>query len=102
MKLWLLQMNDAQEPWFDRMFGFVVRAKDEAGARRLASSRAGDEGPEAWLSPAHSTCVSAAPATFHWQASARSGAKHVSGVRRPSGFPLDTAADCNHGTPSTD
>jgi hypothetical protein len=57
MKLWLLQVNDAQEPWFDRMFGFVVRAKDEAGARRLASSRAGDEGPEGWLSPAHSTCV---------------------------------------------
>jgi hypothetical protein len=57
MKLWLLQVNDAQEPWFDRMFGFVIRAKDEGAARRLASLRAGDEGPEAWLSPAHSTCV---------------------------------------------
>jgi hypothetical protein len=58
MKLWLLRpVNETVEPWFDRMFGFVIRAKDELTARRLASSRAGDEGPEAWLLPASSTCA---------------------------------------------
>ncbi len=34
--------------------------------------------------------ASAAPATFHPKASARSGAKHVSGVRRPDGCPVET------------
>jgi hypothetical protein len=65
MKLWLLRpVNEALEPWmpwYDRMFGFVVRASDEPRARLLASSKAGDEGPEAWLSPAHSTCVELRP-----------------------------------------
>jgi hypothetical protein len=61
MKLWLLQpVNESLKPWtpwFDCMFGFVVRARDEEAARRLASSKAGDEGPEAWLAPESSTCV---------------------------------------------
>jgi hypothetical protein len=39
------------------MFGFVVRAKDEATARRLAAAQPGDEGAEAWLLPQYSTCV---------------------------------------------
>jgi hypothetical protein len=39
------------------MFGFVVRAKDEAAARALAAAQPGDEGAEAWLSPQYSTCV---------------------------------------------
>jgi hypothetical protein len=61
MKLWLLRPVDESlelwMPWYDRVFGIVVRAKDEAAARWLASSRAGDEGPEAWLLSKHSTCV---------------------------------------------
>jgi hypothetical protein len=65
MKLWLLRpVNETLDPWmpwFNCMFGFVVRAEDELGARRLASSRAGDEGPESWLLPAHSTCVELQP-----------------------------------------
>jgi hypothetical protein len=65
MKLWLLRPVDETlepwMPWYDRMFGFVVRAKDERTARRLASSRAGDEGPEAWLAADHSTCVEVKP-----------------------------------------
>jgi hypothetical protein len=39
------------------MFGFVVRAKSEAAARALVAEQAGDEGPEAWLSPDSATCV---------------------------------------------
>jgi len=65
MKLWLLRpVNETLDSWmlwFNCMFGFVVRAEDELGARRLASSRAGDEGPESWLLPAHSTCVELRP-----------------------------------------
>jgi hypothetical protein len=61
MKLWLLRpVDDTLEPWmpwYDRMFGFVIRAEGEKAARKLASSKAGDEGPEAWLTPEHSTCV---------------------------------------------
>ena len=63
MKLWLLRPIDgarAWEPWYDKAFGFVVRAKDEAGARDLAASEAGDEkreqGKNPWLDRYESTC----------------------------------------------
>jgi hypothetical protein len=39
------------------MFGFVIRANSESAARALAAEQAGDEGPEAWLSPDSATCV---------------------------------------------
>jgi hypothetical protein len=39
------------------MFGFVIRAKSESAARTLAAEHAGDEGPEAWLSPGSATCT---------------------------------------------
>jgi hypothetical protein len=39
------------------MFGFVIRAKSESAARTLAAEQAGDEGPEAWLSPRSATCA---------------------------------------------
>lgn len=61
MKAWLLRpMNDEAGPWsefFDRIFGFVVRAENESHARSLAAEQAGDEGPDAWLCPHHSVCV---------------------------------------------
>jgi len=31
------------EPWFDKAFGFVVRAKNKDEARKFANEEAGDE-----------------------------------------------------------
>jgi hypothetical protein len=60
MRLWILRpVNEESapwEPWFDRAFGFVIGAGDEDAARQLAASDCGDEGPEAWLDPALSSC----------------------------------------------
>lgn len=79
MKLFLLQPADnlpkknPWEPWFDKAFGFVVRAEDEAAARTLAAAAAGDEAgrdysttppsdrPNPWLDPALSSCVELTP-----------------------------------------
>jgi hypothetical protein len=61
MKLWLLKPVDDTAapwlPWYDRMFGFVIRAISEDKARSLAASKCGDEGPDAWLSSRTSFCV---------------------------------------------
>lgn len=35
--------NNPWERWFDKAFGFVVRANDEEEARRIANSNGGDE-----------------------------------------------------------
>lgn len=67
MKLWLLRPehwgdgggNEERglwNPWYDKCFGVVVRAGSEETARLLASAESGDEGDEAWLSPARTTC----------------------------------------------
>tara|TARA_Y100000310_G_C20664799_1_gene806841 strand:- start:131 stop:409 length:279 start_codon:yes stop_codon:yes gene_type:complete len=52
MQLWLLTPNPdndcAWEPWYDKAFGFVVRAETEWLARELAASRQGDEGHGDW------------------------------------------------------
>ena len=62
MKLWLLRPIDedsedsAWNPWFDKAFGFVVRAETELAARLVASARHGDEGGAAWLLREQSTC----------------------------------------------
>ena len=55
MKLWVLGLAEGEGGW-DCAYGFVVRAKDEAHARKLASEQAGDEGADAWLLPSRSTC----------------------------------------------
>ena len=72
MKLWLLRPIEGDalwEPWYDKAFGFVVRAETEADARALALTDSGEEtfdllGPDtdraAWES-AHSTCVELLP-----------------------------------------
>lgn len=69
MKLWLLRpFDDAPEwePWYDKVFGFVVRAETEVQARQMVEGgnevkkEWGDEDLEIvdnpWLDPARSTC----------------------------------------------
>jgi hypothetical protein len=77
MKLWLLEAKDVGfpegenpwNPWYDKCFGFVVRAETEEEARGIAHENAGDEnrgeflsqktantkGP--WKDARYSTCV---------------------------------------------
>lgn len=60
MRLWELRPIDKDsgpwEPWYDKAFGFVVRADTEAQARLLASAQAGDEKAAAWLDASLSRC----------------------------------------------
>ena len=75
MKIWVLRAkrglrkgNDPWDPWYDKAFGFVVRAKNEQSARAMAHERAGDENrgeflgkvtsktDAPWLDPSYSTC----------------------------------------------
>lgn len=64
-RLFLLRPKEgnmkAWEPWYDKAFGFVVRADTEEQARLLAHGDSGDETPwqkdtGPWLDPAQSTC----------------------------------------------
>lgn len=78
MQLYLLRPIETDKPtnpwkpWYDKAFGFVIRAESEAAARRIADSRAGDENcpvdrkgtcrdgvkdRHPWLSRQYSTCV---------------------------------------------
>lgn len=76
MKIWLLRPVDELtkndnpwNPWYDKAFGFVVRAETEVEARALAHADAGDENREGllsaktayttqpWLEAKYSTCV---------------------------------------------
>jgi hypothetical protein len=80
MKLWLLRPIDGLvngdspwEPWYDKAFGFVVRAETEAEARDMANAEAGDENRgsflgqktadtnEPWKSAKYSTCTELLP-----------------------------------------
>jgi len=68
MKLWLLRPVTGDEevgpwdPWYDKKFGFVVRAESEEAARRLADENAGIEAREIndvthpWLDKKYSIC----------------------------------------------
>jgi len=73
MNLWILQPIDAVNAeremktsdgrtlnvsrWtWDCANGFVVRASTEDEARLLASTKAGDEGDDAWLNPKFTSC----------------------------------------------
>lgn len=63
MHLWLLRPCEGLpkeespwEPWYDKAFGFVVRAETEDQARKMAAGKAGDERPRAWTNPLYSTC----------------------------------------------
>jgi hypothetical protein len=58
-KLYLLRPVEGDllwEPWYDKIFGLVIRAKTKKQARKMASLQAGYETADAWLNPAHSTC----------------------------------------------
>jgi hypothetical protein len=44
------------DPWYDKTFGHVVRADNEAMARVLATNKAGDEGGSCWVDSRLSTC----------------------------------------------
>lgn len=77
MKLWLLEPIKPDEgfwsPWFDKAFGFVVRATTENDARAFAEEEHGDEGEgqyygpveklqktkrvQVWLDPSWTSCV---------------------------------------------
>ncbi len=76
MKLWLLKNKELDhlnwESWFDKAFGFVIRAETEDQARKIAQENGGDEVRSrlfpngvtgetvvcnnAWLSSEYSTC----------------------------------------------
>lgn len=66
MNLYLLQEREGLsrhvapgDPWaghYDLVNGAIVRAGSEDEARSLLSTQAMDEGPNAWLNPALSTC----------------------------------------------
>ncbi len=73
MKIWLLRPvkdlpkgDNPWERWYEKSFGFVVRAMNEEDARELAHKNAGNENdPEfgatvlksPWKNPKYSTCV---------------------------------------------
>lgn len=56
MNLYLLLPVRDWEPWYDKNFGFVVRADCEDTARRIASKEASDEGADVWLNSGLTTC----------------------------------------------
>jgi hypothetical protein len=57
MQLYSLVPIQPWEPWYDKAFGFVIRAASEQDARQMASENAGDEGPDVWLDHTKTTCT---------------------------------------------
>lgn len=76
MTLWILRPvedlphgDNPWDPWYDKAFGFVVRAESERQARMIADEQACDENrgefmesriaatKNPWLDPKYSTCV---------------------------------------------
>lgn len=70
MKLWLLRPITPNagrwEPWYDKAFGFVIRAETESRARELAEAEHGDESTiayggkpavTAWKDPGLTRCI---------------------------------------------
>lgn len=71
MKLWILKplkpnaLKGPWEPWYDKAFGFVVRAETEEAARAVAQDNGGGETDAyplrglrpAWTNPKFSSCV---------------------------------------------
>lgn len=56
MKLWMLKPLKDWKPWYDRAFGFIVRAPSAKMARKLAAEKAGDEGGQVWMDPNKTKC----------------------------------------------
>lgn len=79
MKLWLLrprkdlpENDDPWDPWYDKAFGFVIRAETEEEARVFANKDGGDEtgkvshrtyrtGGDPWLNSKMSSCEELKP-----------------------------------------
>jgi len=76
MKLWLLgpihtKGDDPWEPWYDKAFGFVIRAETGLRARVVADENGGYENrgesrtttqtKNPWLDPKYSTCNELSP-----------------------------------------
>ena len=68
MKIWILRPQaeriakpDPWVPWYDKSFGFIIQAPDEAAARAIAEDRSGDEsreiGVKVWLDEQFTSCV---------------------------------------------
>ena len=66
MRLWILRPINPDagpwSPWYDRCFGFVIRADSESQARRETEGATGDEqvgldGSNPWLDATLTTCV---------------------------------------------
>lgn len=63
-----IEGDDPWEPWYDKCFGFIVLANNQAEARHLAQGKAGDEEEHTgekwgevirinpWLDAKYSTC----------------------------------------------
>jgi hypothetical protein len=49
------------DPWYDKAFGFVVRASSELHARQLACEECGEEGKEVWLDASKTRCEAIEP-----------------------------------------
>jgi hypothetical protein len=68
MKLWILEpknrkdfppgSEDPWDPWYDKCFGIVVRAKNSKSARKMANDAGGDENRNIspWLDPMFTSC----------------------------------------------
>ncbi len=56
MALFYLE-NQELDDSYDVAVAFVIRAEDEAEARKIASQDAGDEGSSLWLDPRRSSCA---------------------------------------------
>jgi hypothetical protein len=54
--LYLLRPLTDWDPWYDKVFGFVVRASSPVEAREMAANECGDEGAAVWLDPENTTC----------------------------------------------
>ena len=54
-KFYILKRLD--DPHYDEALGFVVLAFTSVAARKFASRRSGDEGPEVWLEPLRTSCT---------------------------------------------
>jgi hypothetical protein len=67
MKLWHLKPIDPHsgpwKPWYDKAFGFVIRAEDEETARYAAESCGGDEirHGNVWQDNTLTSCVELLP-----------------------------------------
>ena len=71
MKLWLIEARSEElpkednpwVPWYDKVFGMVVRSETEEAAREEAGHHSGDEGKRPWGDSKYSTCIELLPGT---------------------------------------